>query len=149
MKSPQGKICGKKHTFIDHDVSFIVDLAKLVNVQNLTADGNGTYIQHCVPLEHCYVTAEDMVVSRTPLDEDALLARGIEDPIEYCMLTRQYAKLKSSPDFQRIIMKLSLPTVDGDDIHRYCNMVQYRFTGSRHELPHAAHGNAKKGKQPF
>ena len=100
MKPPEAKICSKKPTFIEDDVTFIVDLAKLADVKDLTADGNGTYLQHGVPPEHCYVAAEGLVVSRTPLSEDGLLARGIEDPTEYCILTRQYAKLKASPDFQ-------------------------------------------------
>lgn len=34
------------------------------------------------------MATEDLVVSRTPLSDDELVARGIEDPTEYCILTR-------------------------------------------------------------
>ena len=136
LKPPQGRICSKKPTFIDHDVAYIFDLARLADAKDVTADGNGTYIQHGVPPEHCYVATEDLVASRTSLSDDELVAKGIEDPTDYCILTHQYVKLKSSPDFQRVIMKLSLLTSHGDNKHRYC-LVQYHFTGSRHKLPDA------------
>lgn len=44
------------------------------------------------------MTAADLVVSRTPLSEDGLLARGIDDPTatEYCILIHQYAKFEGS-----------------------------------------------------
>ena len=148
MKPPQDKICSKKPAFIEDDVTFIVDQAKLADAKVLTANDNGTYLQHGVPPEHCYIAAEDLVVSRAPLSEDGLLARGVRDPTEYSFLNRPYAQLKASPDFQRVIMKLSLPTSHGDNVHRYC-LVQYRFTGNKHELPCAVHGNATKGNSHF
>ena len=52
MKPPQDKICSKKPTFIEDDVTFIVDLAKLADVKDLTADGNGSYLQHGVHVLH-------------------------------------------------------------------------------------------------
>ena len=150
---PHDKICSQKPTNVCDDVAFIVDLQKLNDEKDLTADGHGTYIQHGVPPEHCYIgTDGDFIISRHTLDTEELEIRGLENlaQVEHCLLSRQYAKLKASLDFQRIIMKLVIPKHGSRDAdtHRYC-LVQYRFTGKVHQLPTVVHGNSKKRTQSF
>ena len=106
-----------------------------------------------MPAEHCYLGSNNQVViSRNALDLDMLDAKGIDNPTtaQYCLLARHYGRLKVSPDFQRIIMKIIIPkgANKGSDVHKYC-LVQYRFDGKVHELPSTVHGNAKKRSQPF
>ena len=150
---PHDKICSQKPSNVCDDVAFIVDLQKLNDERDLTADGHGTYVQHGVPPEHCYIgTDGDFIISRHTFDTEELEMRGLENvgQVEHCLLNRQYAKLKASLDFQRIIMKLVIPKQGsrGGDTHRYC-LVQYRFTGKAHQLPTIVHGNSKKRTQSF
>ena len=68
LEAKANTVCSKKPTGVDANFTFIVDLSKLGHMKDMTADDNGSYIQHGSPEEHCYVVTEhskvvDMVKS--------------------------------------------------------------------------------------
>ena len=141
-------VCAKKPTRVSKNCCFIVDLSKLSHMKDVTADDNGSYIQHGSPEEHCHVLVEngkivDMVIKRsTPVDSEDLHALGMEES-EHYVLHRKYGKLKASPDFRRMVAFLTKPNTSGNgDYHCYC-LIQYRFDNEEHKLPAMPHGNSK------
>ena len=62
---------------------------------------------------------------------------------EHFVLHRNNGRLKSSPDFRRMIAYLTKPCTFKDSEYHCYYLVQYKFDAEEHKLPSHPHGNAK------
>ena len=126
-------------------VSFVVNLEALRDENDLSAGGIGPYQSHGAPKDHCYLVYKrgrirKVRISRqNPFCKEELEEFGLENA-EHVVLERTYSKLRASPDFMRVIFRVSSPETSSTQSLAF---VQYRFSRTEHTLPSVPHGNSK------
>lgn len=151
-----GKICSSTPNLVDTNCSFVLDSSLLDSEKDVTVDGR-LYKQHGSPLEHVYVlkgengSIQKLVITRKePLSVDLVETKGLKDA-DHFVVDRKYGRLKSSPDFMRLIVYLRRDDPISPNIRQTHKLVllQYRFDDKIHDLPQPPHGNSKNNKKPF
>ena len=137
-------------------MSFAVDLDKLEDSRDLTADDMGSYKLHGSPPEYVHVTFENERVKNVvcnrqrPLTADELRSLGMNDAVAFVLL-RKYGTCKASPDLRRMTAEIKVVDTERSGHfmpHNYC-LVQYTFKENDHEVCVVPHGNAKVTSMPY
>lgn len=128
------KKCRKQPIRVQQNALFVID-ARFVALEDLPADGNGTYIYNG---RDCKTYRRK---SNNKWKKISSKRTEISKMSEY-HLFREYRYLKDSTDFNQIIFYARDRT---GEILNNVALLQYRFSGPEHAIKIVPHGNAKCG----
>lgn len=94
--TPSSRVCTKQPCYVQHNVTFVIDVNKLEDPLDIRADQNGTWIRKGSPIAYVSIHSKDGVtcVYRRP---------KMGNHSNHYKITRTYYRHSSSPDFFRII----------------------------------------------
>ena len=127
--------CRHQPTRVQRNAAFLIDV-RFVPLDDLSADGNGTYIYTGRPTQTFRKKAngdwKKKCSKRTDIDKES----------DFHFI-REYRHLKESPDFHQT---LYYARDKWGEIVNNLVLLQYQFDGPEHSIKAFPHGNSKSGK---